>query len=117
MQEALDTALAGVPNLPDPGATVKDTVVREVERQGAPGAIHLELLGDLVDLEAERVAGARFAYLKGPLVLLELALVRWSLEVLGFTVRAGRPAGCWCAKRRCMDRFPAGHRAADLPRA
>ena len=30
-----------------------------------------------------RVAGSRFAYLKGPLVLLELALVRWALEVLG----------------------------------
>ena len=30
-----------------------------------------------------RVAGSRFAYLKGDLVLLELALVRWALEVLG----------------------------------
>jgi seryl-tRNA synthetase len=29
------------------------------------------------------VAGSRFAYLKGDLVLLELALVRWGLEVLG----------------------------------
>ena len=29
-----------------------------------------------------RVAGSRFAYLKGDLVLLELALVRWALEVL-----------------------------------
>jgi seryl-tRNA synthetase len=36
-----------------------------------------------VDLEAgARVAGSRFAYLKGPLVLLELALVRWALEEL-----------------------------------
>ena len=30
-----------------------------------------------------RVAGSRFAYLKGDLVLLELALVRWVLELLG----------------------------------
>ena len=29
-----------------------------------------------------RVAGSRFAYLKGDLVLLELALVRWAMEVL-----------------------------------
>jgi seryl-tRNA synthetase len=29
------------------------------------------------------VAGSRFAYLKGDLVLLELALVRWALELLG----------------------------------
>ena len=29
-----------------------------------------------------RVAGSRFAYLKGELVLLELALVRWTLELL-----------------------------------
>ena len=27
--------------------------------------------------------GSRFAYIKGPLVLLELALVRWALELLG----------------------------------
>jgi seryl-tRNA synthetase len=30
-----------------------------------------------------QVAGSRFAYLKGDLVLLELALVRWAMEVLG----------------------------------
>jgi seryl-tRNA synthetase len=30
-----------------------------------------------------RVAGSRFAYLKGDLVLLELALVRWAMDVLG----------------------------------
>jgi seryl-tRNA synthetase len=32
---------------------------------------------------AARVSGSRFAYLKGDLVLLEMALVRWALEVLG----------------------------------
>jgi seryl-tRNA synthetase len=30
-----------------------------------------------------KLAGSRFAYLKGDLVLLELALVRWALELLG----------------------------------
>jgi seryl-tRNA synthetase len=42
-----------------------------------------------VDLEAgARVAGSRFAYLKGPLVRLEFALVQWALDALegkGFT--------------------------------
>jgi seryl-tRNA synthetase len=84
VQAELDAALAGLPNLPDPGAPPEDTVVREVGEAGATGRDHLELLGPLVDLEAgARVAGSRFAYLKGPLVLLELALVRWALEVTG----------------------------------
>jgi seryl-tRNA synthetase len=49
-----------------------------------PRADHLELAGALIDMEAgAKVAGSRFAYLKGDLVLLELALVRWTLELLG----------------------------------
>jgi seryl-tRNA synthetase len=37
----------------------------------------------MIDMEAgARVAGSRFAYLKGDLVMLELALVRWALETL-----------------------------------
>ena len=53
-----------------------------------PGAArasdHLELAGALIDMEAgAQVAGSRFAYLKGDLVRLELALVRWALELLG----------------------------------
>jgi seryl-tRNA synthetase len=37
----------------------------------------------MIDMEAgARVAGSRFAYLKGDLVMLELALVRWALEKL-----------------------------------
>ncbi len=32
---------------------------------------------------AAQVSGSRFAYIKGDLVLLELALVRWALELLG----------------------------------
>ena len=75
VQEELDAAVAALPNPPQPGAADQDAVLREVGEAGRSGRDHLELLGDLVDLEA----GARFAYLKGPLVLLELALVRWAL--------------------------------------
>ncbi|MHB8531275.1 MAG: serine--tRNA ligase, partial [Solirubrobacteraceae bacterium] len=45
---------------------------------------HLELAGSRIDMDrAARLSGARFAYMKGDLVLLELALVRWVLEKLG----------------------------------
>src|SRR5919112_220746 len=44
---------------------------------------HLELADGLIDMErAARVSGSRFAYLKGDMVLLELALVRWGMDVL-----------------------------------
>ena len=83
VEEALESTLATLPNLPYESAPPEDTVLREVGDAGAAGRDHLELLDGLVDLEAgARVAGSRFAYLKGPLVLLELALVRWSLELL-----------------------------------
>ena len=78
-----DAALAALPNLPDESAPPEDQVLREVGKAGREGRDHLELLGGLVDLEAgARVAGSRFFYLKGPLVMLELALVRWAMEVL-----------------------------------
>jgi seryl-tRNA synthetase len=83
-EDELDGALGSLPNLPDPGAADSDTVLREVGEAGATGRDHLELLGPLIDLEAgARVAGSRFAYLKGELVFLELALVRWALGLLG----------------------------------
>ncbi|MGI8438957.1 MAG: serine--tRNA ligase [Thermoleophilaceae bacterium] len=79
-----DAAMAALPNLPDASAPAEERVLREVGASGATGADHLELLDGLVDMEAgARLAGSRFAYLKGPLVLLELALVRWALELLG----------------------------------
>ena len=84
VEEKLQQALASAPNPPDPTAPDEDDVVREVGEAGKTGRDHLELLGELVDMEAgARVAGSRFAYLKGPLVLLEFALVRWALELLG----------------------------------
>jgi seryl-tRNA synthetase len=86
----LDALLVTLPNLTDPSAPVKEEeVIRQVGEAGKTGKDHLELLGDLVDMErGARVSGSRFAYLKGPLVMLELALVRWALGVLeghGFT--------------------------------
>jgi len=79
----LDEVLASLPNPPDPTAADEDTVLYERGAGGQAGKDHLELAGEWIDMEAgARVAGSRFAYLKGDLVLLELALVRWALEVL-----------------------------------
>jgi seryl-tRNA synthetase len=59
-------------------------VLRVEGEAGASGRNHVELLGDHLDLEAgARVAGSRFAFLKGPLVRLELALVQWAVSLLG----------------------------------
>jgi seryl-tRNA synthetase len=89
VEERRAAALATLPNLPDPSAPPADEVLREVGEPGADGRDHVQLLGDLVDLETgARVAGSRFAYLKGPVVKLQFALVQWSLELLegkGFT--------------------------------
>jgi seryl-tRNA synthetase len=58
-------------------------VLREWGAGASSGRDHLELAGPLIDMEAgAKVAGSRFAYLKGDLVFLELALVRWVLEKL-----------------------------------
>ena len=84
----LQAALAPLPNLPDPTAApgTEDELVREVGE--APTFAfeprdHLELAGERIDMDrAARLSGSRFAYLKGDLVMLELALVRWVLEKL-----------------------------------
>ena len=84
IEERLRPAMAVLPNLADEDAPSEDEVLREVGEPGTTGRDHLELLGDLVDVEAgARLSGSRFAYLKGPLVMLELALVRWAMEVVG----------------------------------
>ena len=83
VEERLSARLAELPNLPAESAPVDDEVIREVGEAGRSGADHLELLGSLVDMEAgARLSGSRFAYLRGPLVMLELALVRWAMELL-----------------------------------
>jgi seryl-tRNA synthetase len=81
--EHLQAVLLGLPNLPDETAADEDEVIREVGEAGATGADHLELAGERIDMErAARVSGARFAYLRGDLVLLEFALVRWAFDKL-----------------------------------
>ncbi|MEN3283007.1 MAG: seryl-tRNA synthetase [Solirubrobacteraceae bacterium] len=82
--EQLQAVLLGLPNLPDETAADEDEVLREVGEAGATGADHLELAGDRIDMErGARLSGSRFAYLRGDVVLLEFALVRWALEKLG----------------------------------
>jgi seryl-tRNA synthetase len=84
VEAELDQALGLLPNPADPTAADEDETLREVGEASKTGRDHLELAGDAIDMEAgARVAGSRFAYLKGDLVLLELALVRWALELLG----------------------------------
>jgi seryl-tRNA synthetase len=89
VEERRTAVLLSLPNLPDPTAAPEDEVIREVGEAGRSGRTHVELLGDNLDTErAARVSGSRFVYLKGPLVLLELALVQWALSLLeerGFT--------------------------------
>jgi seryl-tRNA synthetase len=74
---------ASLPNPPAQSAADADTVLREWGTPATEGRDHLELAGAMIDMEAgAKVAGSRFAYLKGDLVFLELALVRWVLEKL-----------------------------------
>jgi seryl-tRNA synthetase len=76
-----DAQLATLPNLPAPDAPDEDTVLREVGDAGKTGRDHLELAGARIDMErGARLSGSRFAYLRGDLVMLEFALVRYALE-------------------------------------
>ena len=78
-----DAALSALPNLPAPDAPAQDTVLKEVGAAGATGRDHLELAGEMIDIErGARLSGSRFAYLRGELVLLEFALVQFALSKL-----------------------------------
>jgi seryl-tRNA synthetase len=78
-----EAALASLPNVPAGDAPDEDTVLREVGEAGRTGRDHLALAGTRIDMEhAARVSGSRFAYLRGELVLVELALVRYAFERL-----------------------------------
>ncbi len=78
-----DELLRSLPNVPAGDAAPEDTVLREVGEAGRTGKDHLELAGERIDMErGARLSGSRFAYLKGDLVLLELALVRYAMEKL-----------------------------------
>jgi seryl-tRNA synthetase len=95
VEAKLDELALTLPNIPDPdapeGMTEDDAVViREVGERPQfdfEPRDHLEIGTELGLIEMEKAAelsGSRFAYLKGDLVLLELALVRFAIE----TVRA-----------------------------
>ncbi len=78
-----DDGLASLANLPADDAPDEDEVIKEVGQAGATGKDHLELAGWRIDMErAALVSGSRFAYLRGELVLLEFALVRYALGKL-----------------------------------
>jgi seryl-tRNA synthetase len=88
-REELDTLLLRLPNLPDPSAAEgpDDDVLRVVGELPSftfEPRDHLALAGEQIDMErAAKLSGARFVYLRGDLVLLELALLRWAFEKLG----------------------------------
>jgi seryl-tRNA synthetase len=91
VEEDLRSVAAGLPNVPDPeapdGESEDDNV--EIKRWGEPPAFdfepkdHVELgeaLG-MIDIDrGVRTSGARFAYLTGPAVRIQLALVRYGLD-------------------------------------
>jgi seryl-tRNA synthetase len=95
--EQVEADLQGIatalPNLPNPdapdGMTEEDAVVLREEGERTAFDFeprdHLDIgteLG-LIDMEAgARVSGSRFAYIKGDLVMLELALVRFVLDLV-----------------------------------
>ena len=92
VEEARERLAVTLPNLPDPdapdGGEGDAVVLREVGEPpqfGFEPRDHLEIgtaLG-VIDMEtAATVSGSRFAYLKGDLVLVELALIRWVTELL-----------------------------------
>ena len=83
LEAELNELQASLPNPPDPTAADEDTPLREWGEFRVRGRDHLELAGAMIDMEAgSKVSGSRFAFLKGDLVFLELALVRWVLELL-----------------------------------
>jgi seryl-tRNA synthetase len=78
-----DGLLASLPNLPAADAAAQDTVLAERGEAGRTGRDHLELAGAMIDMErGARLSGSRFAYLRGDLVMVELALVSYVLDKL-----------------------------------
>jgi seryl-tRNA synthetase len=87
-KQRLDELVERLPNIPDPSAAdgPEDEPIRTV---GEPPKLsfaprdHLELAGSMIDMDrGAQLSGSRFAYLKGDLVMLELALVGWVLSKL-----------------------------------
>ncbi|HEY2571312.1 MAG TPA: serine--tRNA ligase [Solirubrobacteraceae bacterium] len=87
-KQRLDELVARLPNIPDASAA-DGPQDEEVRRVGQPPSFsfqprdHLELAGSMIDMDrAAKLSGSRFAYLKGDLVMVELALVGWVLAKL-----------------------------------
>jgi len=80
----LQELLRSLPNIPDPtAAEPEDEVLRVVGDASKRGHDHLELAGERIDMErGARLSGSRFSYLRGDLVMLELALVQWAMDKL-----------------------------------
>ena len=92
-QEALERALAVVPNLPHPESPdgFDDSDAVEMSTFGTMPEFDFEIrdhveLGEMLGIidipRAARVSGSRFAYLMGSAVLLEFALIRWGMDRL-----------------------------------
>jgi seryl-tRNA synthetase len=87
-KQRLDGLVQRLPNIPDPSAAdgPQDEPIRTVgepPKLSFPARDHLELAGSMIDMDrAAELSGSRFAYLKGDLVMLELALVGWVLSKL-----------------------------------
>jgi seryl-tRNA synthetase len=93
VEEELERVAAALPNLPDPDAPDGDSeedavALREVGERPSfdfEPRDHLDLGAELGLIETQAAAelsGSRFAYLKGDLVMLEMALVRFALDLV-----------------------------------
>src|SRR5262249_6809943 len=93
LDESRQELLVSLPNLPDPDAPDGDTeednvTLREVGERtkfGFEPLDHLELgqRHGWIDMEAAaETSGSRFAYLLGDLVMLELSLIRFAVELI-----------------------------------
>ena len=99
VEARLRALLLDIPNIPlddvPDGGEEASVVLREVgERPGFDFEVkdHLDLgvALDVIDMErGAKASGARFAYLKGDLVLLQFALIRFGISVI--TARGFRP--------------------------
>jgi seryl-tRNA synthetase len=92
VEEHLKTMLLEIPNIPLPdvpdGGEEDSVVLREVGEKPVfdfDVKDHLDLgtALDIIDMErGAKVSGSRFVYLKGDLVMLQFALVRYGLDVI-----------------------------------
>ena len=95
LEKEFVTLLLRIPNLPSADTPIGDESANKVVRSfGEPATFSFEpkphwdlghALGIIDSEKAAEVSGARFAYLKGDLVLMQFALLQFALQVLGDT--------------------------------